>query len=185
MEERQEQIEQGFVDHSGNTHQGFWQTYIQNGAHVMRHNGSIDSARRIVDNIIVRCTPVYIQIQDEVLDGKDLSETAAGQAIMSDLERTVDSLREELANLDAEMEEVPNRAGDEYLLRQQLEEEISSVQNRMNSMLAQESHMFNIDNQKLKARIKGLVLLGLGAFALATGRNLDSETVASLMRLFG
>lgn len=104
---------------------------------------------------------------------------------MSDLERTVDSLREELANLDAEMEEVPNRAGDEYLLRQQLEEEISSVQNRMNSMLAQESHMFNIDNQKLKARIKGLVLLGLGAFALATGRNLDSETVASLMRLFG
>ena len=87
MEERQNQIEQGFVDHSGNHQQGFWQTYIQNGARVMRHDGSVYSTRRIVNNILTHSTPIYLQIQDEVHSGKGFSQTAAGQAIKTDLDR--------------------------------------------------------------------------------------------------
>ena len=178
MEERQNQIEQGFVDHSGNHQQGFWQTYIQNGARVMRHDGSIDSARRIVDNIIICSTPIYIQIQDEVSTVKDLSETAAGQAIMSDLEKEATRLAERLASLIAEGED---------------EEEISLVQQALNYVFSEQIKMRELTNQKLIALIGGLVLGGVGvgvgvgvlgvrALVLAAG-SLNWEVLIRLMRL--
>ena len=105
MEIRQKQLVQGYVDNSGKSQQGFWQVYIQNGARVMRHDGSMASARGIVDNIIICSTPIYIQIQDEVHAGKDLSQTAAGQAIKTDLEKAAEKTKEELASLKAEMED--------------------------------------------------------------------------------
>ena len=59
----------------------------------------------IVDNIIICSTPIYIQIQDEVHAGKDLPQTAAGQAIKTDLENAAEKTKEELASLKAEMED--------------------------------------------------------------------------------
>ena len=134
MERRQKQLEQGFVDNSGNPKQGFWQVYIQNGARVMRHDGSLDSARRIVDNIITQSAPIYIQIQDEVHAGKDLSETAAGQAIKTELEKAAEKSKEELANLKVEMADALKSAkADSDRLKQNYERQMSSLEQRMNS----------------------------------------------------
>ena len=38
---RQKQLMQGYVDNSRKLQQGSWQVYIQNGARVMRHDGSM------------------------------------------------------------------------------------------------------------------------------------------------
>ena len=126
MEKRQKQLEQGYVDRTGKHQPGFWQIYIQEGARVMRHDGSIESARKIVDNIITRSQPIYIQIQDEVHAGKDLSQTAAGQAIKTDLEKVAEKTREELANLKVEMEDaLKNAKEDKDRLKEQYEEHMS------------------------------------------------------------
>ena len=170
MEEKQKQIEQGFVDYSGNLHQGFWQTYIKNGARVMRHNGSVDSARRIVDNIIICSTPIYIQIQDEVAAGKDLVQTAAGQEIMSDLERGAEKMSKELANLKAEMEDTLRNTKEDNkdLLKQEFEEEISLIEEKRQAVLSERIKMWQADNPRLTAEIGALVVVLLGqAFEIA------------------
>ena len=136
METRQKQLEEGYVDNAGNTQQGFWQIYIENGARVMRHNGSIYSAIRIVDNIIVRSAPIYIQIQDEVHVSKDLSQTAAGQAVKTDLEKAAEKTKEELTNakvqVKAEMQAaLKNAQEDKGRLKQQYEEQMASLGRRM------------------------------------------------------
>ena len=98
------------MDRDGNFQQGFWQVYIQNSARVMRHDGSVYSTRRIVDNILTHSTPIYLQVQDEVHSGKGLSQTAAGQAIKADLERASEKSKEELTSLKVEMEVALNKA---------------------------------------------------------------------------
>jgi len=162
MEGRQKQLEQGFLDRSGTPRQGFWQTYIENGARVMRHDGSVDSARRIVDNIIIFSTPIYIQIQDEVFAGKDLSQTAAGQEIKADLEKSTEKtseelakLKEELATLRGEMEG-RRKAQEEARLRQQFEEEIALMQEKMRTELEEQKRMYEATNQALRDDITRL-----------------------------
>ena len=132
MENRQKELEQGFEDRTGRRQPGFWQIYIQNGARVMRHDGSIDSARRVVDNILTRSRPIYIQVQEEVHAGKDLSQTAAGQAIKTDLEKAAEKTKEELTSLKAEMADALKDAQDERdRLEQQYEEKMASLGRRM------------------------------------------------------
>lgn len=147
METRQKQLEQGYVDHSGNPQQGFWQIYIQNGARVMRHDGSISSAMRIVDNILIHSAPIYIQIQDEVHASKDLSQTAAGQAVKTDLEKAAEKAKEELANAKVEMGSALKSAREARdRLRQQYEAEISLVRQRM---LAKPGERRKLTNEEL------------------------------------
>ena len=163
MEERQKQIEQGFVDHSGNFRQGFWQKYMKNGAQVMRHDGTVDSARRILDKFVIYSTPRYIQIQNEVLHGKDLSETAAGQSIMSDLEKNAERLEEELANLRAEMEDTLKNTNEDnkHSTRQKFEEEISLILEERKTVLSERTKLCETDNPSLIAHIAEAGILAL------------------------
>ena len=132
MEMKQKQLEQGYVDRSGNSQQGFWQVYIKSGARVMRHDNSIDSARRVVDNIIICSKPIYIQIQDEVHAGKGLAETAAGQAIKTDLEKAAEKTKEELSSLKVEMQDALKGAKeDKDRLEQQYKDQMLALKQRM------------------------------------------------------
>ena len=152
---RQKQLEEGYVDPSGKPQPGFWQPYIENGAQVMRHDGSIASARRIVDKIIVNSTPLFIQIQDEVHAGKDLPQTAAGQAIKTDLEKDAEKTKEEFANLKAEMEgALKDAKEDRDQLRQQYEEEISSVKKKMDTQAEQQKKLIEATYAALKIQIE-------------------------------
>ena len=156
MEKRQKQLEQGYVDRTGKVQQGFWQLYIQNGARVMRHDDSIDSARRIVDNIIICSTPIYIQIQDEVHAGKGLSQTAAGQAIKTDLEKAAEKTKEELSRLKVEMEDaLKNAKEDKDRLQQQYEERIASLGQRMATESEDQRRRTQQELANLKAQMDG------------------------------
>ena len=145
MEMRQNQLEQGF-----------WQIYLQNGARVMRHDGSIASATRIVDNIIICSTPIYIQIQDEVYAGKDLSQTAAGCAVKTDLERHAENMKAELANVKAELGALKNTQNYTAKLRQQFEEDIWEMEEKLRSKCEEKANLLKADNEKLKAEIAEL-----------------------------
>ena len=159
MEARQKQLEQGYVDHSGNLQQGFWQVYIQNGARVMRHDGSIYSAIRIVDSIIVRSTPIYIQVQDEVHTSKDLSQTAAGQALKTDLEKAAEKTKEELAKAKVQMEvemegALRNATEDTNRLKQQYEEQMSSLGQRMAAQSQEQKKRMHEELSSVKVRME-------------------------------
>ena len=148
MERRQQQIEQGFVDHSGNPRQGFWQIYIENGAQVMRHDGSIGSIQRIVDRIIINNTPIYTQIQDEVAAGRGLPQTAAGQSIIADLDETAQGLERELINLIDE-------------------DERPLVQRALGNVLSERNQLYELSNEKLMALVLGVAAVGtFGAVAV-------------------
>ena len=161
MEERQKQLEQGYTDRAGKPQQGFWQIYIQNGARAMRHDGSIGSAKSIVNNIITCSTPIYVQIQDEVQAGKGLSQTAAGQALVSDLEKTAERMKEELTNLKEELANLKKELNSEKtesrsLLKQQLEEELSLARERMRVEWEKQRKVYEADSEQLKDEIEAL-----------------------------
>lgn len=163
MEERQTELEQKF-----------WKTYIRNGARVMRHDGSRNSARRIVDNIIAHSTPMYIQVQEEVHAGMDLSETAAGQAIKTDLEKTAEKLKEELSQLKTEMEDAlkDSKEGNDQL-KQAYQEDISSIKKELRGQLEALRKLAEITNLDLQAGLSLAVLfaIGVGCASVAAGNS--------------
>ena len=156
MEKRQRQLEQGFFDHSGMPKQGFWQIYIQNGARVMRHDGSVGSARKIVDNILTCSEPIYIQIQDEVHDGKNLSETAAGRTIKTELENEAERSKAEFNNLKVEMETAAKKAEeDKDRLTQKHEKDISSLEQRMATESEDQRRRTREEVDSMKTQMEG------------------------------
>ena len=152
MNKRQKQLEQGYVDHSGNLQQGAWQEYIEKGAQVMRHDGTVDSAR-ILDKFLICSTPIYIQIQDEILHGKGLSETAAGQLIMSVLEKKAERVEEELAYLKAQMEDTLKniKVDHKNSIRKEFEKEILLVLEKKKRVLSERAKLCKTDNPSLVA----------------------------------
>ena len=170
MEERQTELEQRF-----------WKTYIRNGARVMRHDGSRNSARRIVDNIIAHSTPMYIQVQEEVHAGKDLSETAAGQAIKTDLEKDAEKMKEELSQLKSEMEEVlkDSKEGNDQL-KQAIQEDISSIKKKLGGQLEALEKLALTNNLKLQAGLSLAVIFAIGIGRVAAE---NSETLIKTLEV--
>ena len=153
MELRQKQLEHSYLDHFGNPEEGVWQEYIEKGAQVMRHDGTVDSARRILDKFLICSTPIYIQIQDEVLHGKGFSETTAGKSIMSDLKRKTKKLDEEFANLIAEMEDTlkNTKEDDKHSIRMEFEEEMLLIIEKKKKVLSERAKLCKADNPSLVA----------------------------------
>ena len=138
MERRQQQIEQGFVDRSSNPQQGFWQIYIENGAQVMRHDGSMCSITRIVDRILLYSPPIYTHIQDEVAADSGLPQTATGQLIIAVLDKNAQRLEGRLINL---------RDG-----------EMTLVQRVLGNVLSERTQLYELSNEKLMALVLGVAV---------------------------
>ena len=119
----------------------------------MRHDGIVDSARRILDKLLICSTPRYIQIQDEMLHGKGLSGTAAGKSIMSNLEKKAKKLDEELANLIAEMEDTlkNTKEDDKHSIRMEFEEEMLLIIEKKKKVLSERAKLCKTDNPSLVA----------------------------------
>jgi len=61
---------------------GPWAGMIRHGSRVMRHDGSRDSALRVIGSIVDRNTDVVLDIQSEMVDqGLPFSETGAGKVV--------------------------------------------------------------------------------------------------------
>jgi len=86
-----------------NGKEGFWfHMTSTHGAAYSRHDGSYTSAKKILDRI-VQNSPVFIQLQDELAKGIDILDTAAGVAVMSDMEKQSRIQAKRLARLEEEM----------------------------------------------------------------------------------
>ena len=91
---------------------GFWHGMVAQGASHARHDGSKQSAEEII-GLVVKRSPIYLQIQEELLAGKAHSQTAAAQALIEDLQRKVEELEanlEQVNRQNAELKEEISRS---------------------------------------------------------------------------
>ncbi|EKM58577.1 uncharacterized protein PHACADRAFT_253025 [Phanerochaete carnosa HHB-10118-sp] len=84
----------------------FFKPALEKGAHMVRHDNTIESAHRIIREII-GFPPAPLQIQRETVDQrKPLAETGAGQDLRADLEQQAGQHRAELAGLRSSIQEL-------------------------------------------------------------------------------
>jgi hypothetical protein len=113
-EEREEQIKLKF-----------FKDLFDGGAHFMRHNRTIESARNVLGHILT-LVPTNVQIQEEIrLEGKRLEDTAAGSVQREEVERMIAKHKAEVEELRVEL--VAMKTSD-AAARRELEEERSKLQ---------------------------------------------------------
>lgn len=103
-EERENELRHG---------QSFFKPFIDAGAQLTRHNMGLTSARLIVSRLL-RGTPIPLQIQVEMQDGRPLGETSAGSVLTAEMQALTKKYEKEKEELKAEMEEAA-KAKDEAL----------------------------------------------------------------------
>ena len=83
----------------------FWKPMIRRGATMARFEDSRDSALQMIMSLVGK-NPTVLQIQEELVDeGKNLSETAAGNTVNEELKRLQEKYKKELAKVQEEMQE--------------------------------------------------------------------------------
>ena len=93
--------------------ENFFKPLIDAGAQLARHDSGRASAQSIMSHLL-NGTPVPLQIQDEILGGKDLVETSAGFELTEYMQKLEKRHRKELRDLRVELEEA-SQAKDEAL----------------------------------------------------------------------
>ncbi|KAF7336788.1 GTP-binding protein A [Mycena venus] len=107
----------------------FLKPVLDKGAHMLRHDNDVTSAQAILHYLIAN-QPRALRIQRELVDqGKDISQTAAGEELNRELAEQIKRHREEMAILQREMKEAI-RAKDEETKRE-LELETRKLQTEM------------------------------------------------------
>lgn len=82
-----------------------FKSVVAGGGSVVRHDGSYDSACRVLRRLISG-TPKPLLIQHEMIsEGKDVAETTAGQEFQHDIMQQVERHRKEMAELLEEIEQ--------------------------------------------------------------------------------
>ena len=107
----------------------FFKPALEKGARIARHHNTVQSAHDIIRRII-RNQPVPLQIQREIVDeGKDILNTAAGEAVNSELNAQIQHHQTELKKMKKEMEKALKEKDEET--RQELEVETRKLQERI------------------------------------------------------
>ena len=109
----------------------FFKPALDKGAQLTRHHNTIQSAHDIIRRIM-RNQPLALQIQRELVDeGKNIVDTAAGEAVNKELNAQI---RRHLAELNDVRKEMKALKDKEVEARQELEEETSRLRDQMNKM---------------------------------------------------
>lgn len=83
----------------------FWGGMVARGSRVERHDGTKESARNIISNLVDRKIRVVLDIQKQLVDqNKSLEDTDAGQALQSELIKERKISEAKLADLKLDME---------------------------------------------------------------------------------
>jgi chromosome segregation ATPase len=110
----------------------FFKPVLDKGAQIARHRDTVKSAHDIIRRIM-KNRPVALQIQRELVDeGKNITDTAAGQAVNKELSEQIERHNAELKAVQEEMLRAQQRRDEET--RQELEEEMRKIQEEMNRM---------------------------------------------------
>lgn len=117
----------------------FFKPAVDGGAKVLRHDGAVDSAHRILRQLI-HLTPVPLQIQHELVDeGKRVFETVAGEALLQDLARAQQKHAQEMRQLEEDLADA---------LRQKDEEGQRELEEERARILAEQAKL-EVEKQKL------------------------------------
>ncbi|KDR68534.1 hypothetical protein GALMADRAFT_1034423 [Galerina marginata CBS 339.88] len=97
----------------------FFKPAVDKGARMVRHFNTFESAQNIVRSIIQQSSPssVTLQIQEELGNGLDISETRAGKELSRDLFEQMERHRQEMRGLMVEIQEA-TRVRDEESRRE-------------------------------------------------------------------
>ncbi|EJD50945.1 P-loop containing nucleoside triphosphate hydrolase protein [Auricularia subglabra TFB-10046 SS5] len=111
---------------------GFWKDMIADGAKVMRHDGSAETAQRVAESLVLRPL-IKLQLQRELgRTGVALSETAAGREVGIDLAGAIEKHREEIARLKDEL--VTAQDGDVQGIKDDMSREAAALRARIADM---------------------------------------------------
>jgi DNA repair exonuclease SbcCD ATPase subunit len=103
----------------------FFKPVLDKGAQTARHENTVPSAERII-RLILKNNPLPLQIQMELVkDGKDISETSAGEELNQELNAKIEKYKEEVRTLREEMKQaIKDKEGE---IRGELEIEMQKM----------------------------------------------------------
>ncbi|KAF8462588.1 P-loop containing nucleoside triphosphate hydrolase protein [Kalaharituber pfeilii] len=81
---------------------GFWEPLVQHGASHERYDGTLGRAKEIIGTIIRR-SPTFLRIQEELASGRALKDTAAGQTVISNMKVDAEERDRELEEIKAQL----------------------------------------------------------------------------------
>ncbi|KAF9459504.1 P-loop containing nucleoside triphosphate hydrolase protein [Collybia nuda] len=82
----------------------FFKPVLEKGARLARHDRTLKSARAIIQSLVGK-RPQVLQIQQELANGMDITETSAGKELNRDLMEQMSRHKEEIRLLMTQMEE--------------------------------------------------------------------------------
>jgi hypothetical protein len=110
-----------FADREGQLRGKYWANMIANGAQMVRHDNTAQSARSIISKLL-KLAPVALVIQQELVDNqKQLCETFAGIEMNRELVLEAERQEQELQDTRARLER--ERAEDEAWFARELEQQ--------------------------------------------------------------
>lgn len=128
---------------------------LDNGATMMRHDGSITSAQGILTHMFHN-SPRALRIQREIVDeDKDITETAAGRELERDLTALREQYKRQLAEVRQEMTEA--LAAKDAQMKKELEEVRSDLQARITRIeddRARLAREFTQEKARANAKVK-------------------------------
>ncbi|GAB1319130.1 GTP-binding protein A [Madurella fahalii] len=84
----------------------YWGELVKHGCAVLRQDDGAASATRIIRHILDQRRPVTLQIQEEIAEGMDLHETAAGKVLKEELERQQEMYEAKMALLEGQLKKI-------------------------------------------------------------------------------
>lgn len=133
--------------------QGFWYELTQAGASNMKHYNTEDTANRIIENIIEHDDPVFLQIQLDIADGKDLGDTEAGMAIKTRLEKQAEAANKKIEELRREMESKERKSAAEIA---RMNQEYADAMDKQKALTAKQLRLLEVENSKMKENIEDM-----------------------------
>lgn len=124
------------------TRPNFFKSALDKGAQVLRHDGTVESAHRIVRQLIHN-TPRPLQIQRELVDeGKKVYQTVAGEALLEELAQLQQKHLQEMQQLEQDMAEALREQDEEA--QRELEEERMKVQLEQEKLEAEKQKLIQL-----------------------------------------
>ena len=133
----------------------FFKPALDNGAQLVRHHNTVQSAHSIIRRIVAN-HPVALQIQRELVDEhKDITGTAAGEAVNRELHEQIRRHQAELKVVQEEMEQA-SKEKDE-VTRRELEEARRKLEEEMEKIKKDSEGMalnYAAEKEKMEAKMK-------------------------------
>lgn len=139
------------------TNTKFFKSAIDKQALLLRHDNTFSNAQSILCHIIHN-RPLSLRIQDEVVtEGKDISQTAAGEELGRELAAQTRKFQAEMSALQEQTNAAIKEKDEETRMeleqeRQNLRDQMNKAQMDMNKLMSN----FQADNQQMERRLRSM-----------------------------